>query len=76
MFFELQLAVLSEEAKSLEAEASTTRASEASVGSPRQVAPHLHRGGSSSPGQRNSQSSSESLGSKNVASPGSRSRRG
>jgi BRCA1/BRCA2-containing complex subunit 3 len=79
--FDLQLAVLSEEAKSLEVEASTSRGSEASLGSPRQaasprqVASPIHRG-SSSPAQRNSQGSSESLGSKSVASPGSRSRRG
>ncbi|WJX69992.1 hypothetical protein P8452_54151 [Trifolium repens] len=78
---EIRLAVLSEEAKSLEVEASTSRGSEASLGSPRQaasprqVASPIHRG-ISSPGQRNLQGSSESLGSKSVASPGSRSRRG
>ncbi|RDX70920.1 Lys-63-specific deubiquitinase BRCC36 [Mucuna pruriens] len=70
---EIRLAVLSEEAKSLEAEA--YRGSEASVGSPRQVASPVHRGGSS-PGLRNLHGSPESLGSRNVASPGSRSRKG
>ncbi|KAJ1413412.1 MPN domain [Sesbania bispinosa] len=58
---EIRLALLSEEAKSLEAEVS--RGNEASLGSPRQVAAHVHRG-------------SSSLGSRNVGSPGSRSRRG
>ncbi|XP_027341919.1 lys-63-specific deubiquitinase BRCC36-like isoform X2 [Abrus precatorius] len=70
---ETRLAVLSEEAKSLEAEA--YRGSEASLGSPRQVASPVHRGGSS-PGLRNLHSSGESLGSRNVGSPGSRSRKG
>lgn len=70
---EIRLAVLSEEAKSLEAEA--YRGSEASVGSPRRVASPVHRGGSS-PGLRNLHDSPESLGSRNVASPGSRSRKG
>ncbi|KAK7261903.1 hypothetical protein RIF29_28227 [Crotalaria pallida] len=66
---EIRLAVLSEEAKSLEAEAS--RVSDASVGSPRQV----HRA-SSSLSQRNLPGS-ESPRSKNVASsPSSRSRKG
>ena len=68
-----QLAALGEEAKSLEAEAS--RASEASSGSPRQAASHVHRG-SSSLGHRNLHGSAEPLGSRNVASPGSRSRKG
>ncbi|XP_061354784.1 uncharacterized protein LOC133299341 isoform X2 [Gastrolobium bilobum] len=70
---EIRLAVLSDEAKSLEAEA--CRGSEASLGSPRQVASHVHRG-SSSLGQRNLHSSGESLGSRSVGSPGSRSRKG
>ncbi|KAG4972618.1 hypothetical protein AAZX31_13G344000 [Glycine max] len=70
---EIRLAVLREEAKSLEAEA--YRGSEASVGTPRRVASPVHRGGSS-PGLRNLHDSPESLGSRNVASPGSRSRKG
>ncbi|KAL2332443.1 hypothetical protein Fmac_020024 [Flemingia macrophylla] len=70
---EIRLAFLSEEAKSLEAEA--YRGSEANLGSPRQVASPVHRGGSS-PGVRNLQGSPESLGSRSVASPGSWSRKG
>ncbi|XP_020223571.1 lys-63-specific deubiquitinase BRCC36 [Cajanus cajan] len=70
---EIRLAFLSEEAKSLEAEA--YRGSEAGLGSPRQVASPVHRGGSS-PGVRNLQGSPESLGSRSVASPSSRSRKG
>ncbi|CAJ1955124.1 unnamed protein product [Sphenostylis stenocarpa] len=71
---EIRLAVLSEEAKSLEVEA-YNRGSEAGVGSPRQVASPAHRGGSS-PSLRNLHSSPESPGSRNLASPGSRSRKG
>ncbi|ESW22708.1 hypothetical protein PHAVU_005G174900 [Phaseolus vulgaris] len=71
---EIRLSVLNEEAKSLEAEA-YNRGNEASTGSPRQVASPANRGGSS-PGLRNLQGSPESSGSRKVASPGSRSRKG
>ncbi|XP_014498577.1 lys-63-specific deubiquitinase BRCC36 [Vigna radiata var. radiata] len=71
---QIRLSVLSEEAKSLEAE-SYNRGSEAGTGSPRQVASPTHRGGSS-PGLRNLHGSPESSGSRKVASPGSRSRKG
>ncbi|KAK7335974.1 hypothetical protein VNO80_28145 [Phaseolus coccineus] len=71
---EIRLSVLNEEAKSLEAEA-YNRGSEASTGSPRQVASPANRGGSS-PGLRNLHGSPESSGSRKVASPGSRSRKG
>jgi len=58
----------------LEAEA-YNRGTEASTGSPRQVASPAHRGGSS-PGLRNLQGSPESSSPRKVASPGSRSRKG
>ncbi|CAL5199826.1 unnamed protein product [Lathyrus oleraceus] len=72
---EIRLAVLSEEAKSMEVEVSTSRGTEASLGSPRRIASPAQQG-SLSPRQRNSQGSGESLGSKSVPSPSSRSRRG
>ncbi|XP_057457632.1 uncharacterized protein LOC130748425 [Lotus japonicus] len=65
---EVRLAIMSEEAKSLEAEA--YRGSEASLSSPRRVASPVHQ--VASPVHRGSLSPA----SRNVASPGSRSRRG
>ncbi|KAI4329311.1 hypothetical protein L6164_021593 [Bauhinia variegata] len=66
---EIRLALLSNEAKSLEAEA--FRGSEASSGSPRQVPTHARRG-SPSHAHRDLQASAD----RNLASPGSRSRKG
>ncbi|XP_058765824.1 uncharacterized protein LOC131639338 isoform X1 [Vicia villosa] len=72
---EFRLAVLSEEAKSMEVEASMSRGTEASVGSPRRIASPTQQG-NLSPRQRNSPGSGESPGSKSVSSPSSRSKRG
>lgn len=69
-----QFAMLTDEAKNLEAEG--TRGSEPISGSPRQV--HSSHGprGSASPGHRELYSSADSTGSRTFSGPGSRSRRG
>lgn len=70
---EIRLAMLTEEAKRLEAEA--IKGSESSSVSPRNVSSHGHRG-SGSFGRRDMYSHAESVIMRNVAGPGSRSRRG
>lgn len=71
---ETRFAMLTDEAKNLEAEG--TRGSEPISGSPRQV--HSSHGprGSASPGHREFYSSADSTGSRTFSGPGSRSRRG